>query len=160
MTEPTVVAIDSASSIFNLPDYHVISATVLSDGRRQIIVETGQPPDCPSWGGVATRRKERRFQRIRDVPVDGAVEVLWSKYRWNCAEGACPRLSFFEATTQVPRCAHSTERLRVHVVGAVISSGRAVSETAAASAVSWWMVRAPAPDTGNQGQRGRTTDPV
>ena len=142
MTEPTGAAADAATSIFNLPDYRVISATVLEDGRRQVIVETDQPPGCPTCGVVATRRKERRFQRIRDIPVAGAVEVLWSKYRWHCGEPACPRLSFFESTAQVPRRARSTGRLRDHVVDAVINSGRAVSETAAAFAVSWWMVRA------------------
>ena len=103
MTEPTFVAFDAATSIFNLPDYRVLSVTVLEDGRRQIIVETDQPPGCPSCGVVATRRKERRLQRIRDIPVAGAVEVLWSKYRWHCEERACPRLSFFESTAQVPR---------------------------------------------------------
>ena len=142
LTEPIVVASDAATSIFNLPDYRVISATVLDDGRRRVIVETDQPPGCPSCGVVATRRKERRFQRIRDIPVGGAVEVLWSKYRWHCEERACPRLSFYESTAQVPRRARSTARLRDQVVDAVISSGRAVSETAAAFAVSWWMVRA------------------
>ena len=89
MTEPTGVAADAATSIFNLPDYRVISATVLADGRRRVIVETDQPPGCPSCGVVASRRKERRFQRIRDIPVAGAVEVLWSKYRWYCEEPAC-----------------------------------------------------------------------
>ncbi|BCW73629.1 transposase family protein [Arthrobacter sp. NicSoilB8] len=142
MTEPTGAAADAATSIFNLPDYRVISATVLEDGRRQVIVETDQPPGCPTCAVVATRRKERRFQRIRDIPVAGAVEVLWSKYRWHCVEPEGPRLSFFESTAQVPRRARSTGRLRDHVVDAVINSGRAVSETAAAFAVSWWMVRA------------------
>jgi hypothetical protein len=126
----------SSTSIFNLPDYRVISATVWEDNRCQIIVETDQPPGCPSCGVVATRRKERRFQRIRDIPVAGAVEELWSKYRWRCEERACPRLSSFESTAQVPRRARSTGRLCDHVVDAVISSGRAVSETAAAFAVS------------------------
>ncbi|WP_258190976.1 transposase family protein [Arthrobacter sp. PAMC25284] len=126
MTEPIVVASDAATSIFNLPDYRVISATVLDDGRRRVIVETDQPPGCPSCGVVATRRKERRFQRIRDIPVAGAVQVLWSKYRWHCEEPACPRLSFFESTAQVPRRARSTARLRDQVVDAVINSGRAV----------------------------------
>ncbi|MET1154662.1 transposase family protein [Arthrobacter sp.] len=141
MTEPIVVASDAATSIFNLPDYRVISATVLNDGRRQVIVETDQPPGCPTCGVVATRRKERRFQRIRDIPVAGALEVLWSKYRWYCEEPKCSRLSFVESTAQVPRRARSTGRLRDHVVDAVINSGRAVSETAAAFAVSWWLVR-------------------
>jgi transposase len=139
---PIGAAPDAATSIFNLPDYRVISASVLADGSRRVIVETDQPPGCPSCGVVATRRKERRFQRIRDIPIAGAVEVLWSKYRWHCEEAGCARLSFFESTAQVPRRARSTTRLRDHVVEAVVNSGRAVSETAAAFAVSWWMVRA------------------
>lgn len=142
MTQPTVVASDAATSIFNLPDYLVMSVSVLADGRRQVIVETYQPRGCPSRGVAATRRKERRFQRIRDIPVAGAMEVLWSKYRWHCDEPPCPRLSFYESTAQVPRCARSTARLRDQVVDAVINSGRAVSATAAAFAVSWWTVRA------------------
>ncbi|MFE4230370.1 hypothetical protein ACFRJ8_21050 [Arthrobacter sp. NPDC056886] len=132
MTEPIVVAADAATSIFNLPDYRVISATVLDDGRRQVIVETDQQPGCPSCGVVASRRKERRFQRVRDIPVAGAVEVLWPKYRWHREEPECARLPLFE----------STARLRDQVVDAVTNSGRAVSKTAAAFAVSWWTVRA------------------
>jgi len=142
LNEPTGVAVDAATSIFNLPDYRVISVSMPTDGPRQVIVETDQPPGCPTCGVVASRRKERRFQRIRDIPVAGAVEVLWSKYRWYCEEAACPRLSFFESTAQVPRHARSTGRLRDHLVEAVIRSGRAVSETASAFTVSWWMVRA------------------
>lgn len=75
LIEPIVVAADAATSIFNLPDYRVISATVLDDRRRRVIVESDQPPGCPSCGVLATRRKERRFQRIRDFPVAGAVEA-------------------------------------------------------------------------------------
>lgn len=70
------------------------------------------------------------------------MDVLWSKYRWYCEESACDRLSFFESTPQVPARARSTTRLRDQLVDAVIRSGRAVSETTAGFAVSWWMVRA------------------
>lgn len=125
MNEPTGVAADAATSIFNLPDYRVISASLSPDGGRRVIVETDQPPGCPTCGVVASRRKERRFQRIRDIPVAGPVEVLWSKYRWYCEELACERLSFFESTAQVPRRARSTGRLRDQLVDAVIRSGRA-----------------------------------
>ncbi|WP_426996755.1 ISL3 family transposase [Pseudarthrobacter sp. N5] len=142
MNEPTGAAADAATILFNLPDYRVISTTVAAGGRRQVIVETDRPPGCPSCGVIATRRKERRFQRIRDIPVAGTVDVFWSKYRWYCEEPACERLSFFESTTQVPRRARSTGRLRDQLVDAVIRSGRAFSETAAGFAVSWWMVRA------------------
>jgi hypothetical protein len=62
-----------------LPDYRVISAVVLADCRR-FIVETDQPPGRPTRGVVASRRKERRFQRIPASP-DRAEEVLRSKYR-------------------------------------------------------------------------------
>lgn len=141
MNEPTGVTADPATILFNLPDYRVI-ATTLTPRGRQVIVETDQPPGCPSCGVIAVRRKERRLQRLRDIPVAGPVEVLWSKYRWHCDEPACVRLSFFESTDQVPYRARSTTRLRNHLVDAVIRSGRAVSETAAGFAVSWWMVRA------------------
>lgn len=93
-----------------------------------------QPPArVPELRGIASRRKERRFQRLRDIPVAGTVEVLWSKYLWYCKEPACDRLSFFESTPQGPRRARSTGRLREHLVDAVICSGMAVSETAAGS---------------------------
>ena len=141
MNEPTVMAVDAATTLFNLPDYRVISTTITTDGCRQVIVESEQPQGCPSCGVVATRRKQRRFQRIRDIPVAGKIEVLWRKYRWYCHEPLCERLSFFESTTQVPSRARSTGRLRDHLVDAVIRSGRAMSETAAGFAVSWWMVR-------------------
>ena len=141
MNEPTGVAADAATILFNLPDYRVISTTVRrrpAAGHRRNRRAAG----LPSCGVIASRRKERRLQRLRDIPVAGPVDVLWSKYRWYCEEPACDRLSFFESTPQVPRRARSTSRLRDQLVDAVIRSGRAVSETAAGFAVSWWMVRA------------------
>ncbi|MEV7638270.1 ISL3 family transposase [Pseudarthrobacter enclensis] len=141
MIEPTGVAADAAAILFNLPDYRVISTTVTA-GRRQVIVETDELPGCPSCGVIASRRKERRFHRLRDIPVAGLVEVLWSKYRWYCEEPACDRLSFFDSTPQVPCRSRSTTRLRDQLVDAVIRSGRAVSETGASFAASWRMVRA------------------
>lgn len=68
--------------------------------------------------------------------------TLWSPYRWYGEEPACDRLSFLESTPQVPRRARPTSRLRDQLVDTVIRSGRAVSETAAGFAVSWWMARA------------------
>jgi hypothetical protein len=102
----------------------------------------GPATGLPALRVISSRRKERRVQRLRDIPVAGPVEVIWSKYRWYCEETACDRLSFFESMTQVPRRARSTGRLRDHLVAAVIRSSRAVSETAAGFSVSWWMVRA------------------
>ncbi|MEA3550235.1 hypothetical protein [Pseudarthrobacter sp. C1] len=72
MIEPTGVAADAATILFNLPDYGVIS-TAIAAGQRRVIIETDHPPGCPSCGVIASRRKERRLQRLRDIPVAGTV---------------------------------------------------------------------------------------
>lgn len=127
--------------IFNLPDFRVVKSEFLDTGLRRITVATTFPPGCPSCGVIASRRKARRLQRVRDIPVAGAVEVVWSKRRWFCGEELCPRKSFSESAPQVPRFARSTVRLKDALVSAVIRSGRVVSETAASYGVSWWMVQ-------------------
>lgn len=141
MIEPTGPRFDAATVIFNLPDYRVVDTTVLTFGQRRITVESVFPPGCPTCGVVSVRRKERRFQRLRDIPVAGPVELVWAKLRWFCDELVCARKSFNEATSEVPRRARSTRRLRDSLVAAVIGSGRAVSEAAAAFGVSWWLVQ-------------------
>ena len=83
------------------PNYRVISASVMEEGLPAGHWRNGSAAGLPQLRVVASRRKERRVQRIRDIPVAGAVEVLWSKYRWFCGEPACDRLSFFESTAQV-----------------------------------------------------------
>lgn len=141
MLKPTVAAEDAASLIFNLPAYRVTATVLLPDGVRHVTVETTFPPGCPSCGVVAFRVKERRCQRLRDIPVAGRVELLWDKRRWFCDEYLYERKSFCEATPEVPRRARSTRRLRQTVPEAVITSGRAVSETALAFGISWWLVQ-------------------
>jgi len=91
---------------------------------------------------VAERVHSRRRQRVRDVPVAGAVEVVWRKRRWFCDEARCDRGTFAEFTDQVPRRARSTARLRGALLAAVVGSGRAASEAARAHGVSWWLVQA------------------
>lgn len=141
MLEPTGPRLDAATAIFNLPDYRVISTVLLTFGQRRITVESTFPPGCPSCGVIAVRRKERRLQRLRDILVAGPIELVWAKLRWFCDELLCQRKSFSEATAQVPARSRSTRRLRDSLVSAVIDSGRAVSETAAAFGVSWWLVQ-------------------
>ncbi|MEE6273325.1 transposase family protein [Georgenia sp. MJ206] len=51
---------------------------------------------------ITTRVHSRRRQRVRNIPVGGAVEVVWAKRRWFCDEPACARRTFAEATVQVP----------------------------------------------------------
>jgi transposase len=141
LLEPTGAGHDAASMIFNLPDYRVAGTVLLPDGIRHVTVESTFPPGCPSCGVIASRVKERRCQRLRDIPVAGAVVLLWDKRRWFCDEYLCERKSFCEATPQVPRRVRSTRRLRETLVDAVIDSGRAVSETAMAFGISWWLVQ-------------------
>ena len=141
MDEPTGLRRDAASTIFNLPGYRVIDAVDLPEGRRQVVVESVDPPGCTACGVIATKVHSRRLQRLRDIPVAGVVEVVWAKRRWFCTEAACARGTFAEATVQVPRRARATVRLRQAVADAVIVSGRAASEVARAHRVSWWLVQ-------------------
>ncbi|MET3811875.1 hypothetical protein [Arthrobacter sp. UYEF3] len=53
MNEPTGAAADAATILSNLPDYRVVSTTVTTGGRRQVIFETDQPLGCPSCGLIA-----------------------------------------------------------------------------------------------------------
>lgn len=142
MFEPTVLQRDAASTIFNLPDYRVIDAVDLPGGGRQVVVEATSPPGCPACGVIATRVHSRRRQRVRDIPVGGALEVVWAKRRWFCDEARCRRGTFAESTIEVPPRARSTARLRKALVAAVVVSGRAAAETARAHGVSWWTVQA------------------
>lgn len=141
MFEPTGSQRDAASTIFNLSDYRVIGAIEVPGAARRVEVESTSAPGCPTCGVISSRVHSRRRQRIRDVPVAGAVEVIWCKRRWFCDEWKCARGTFAESTLQVPPRARSTVRLRNQLVAAVIESGRAVSETARAHGVSWWMVQ-------------------
>nr|WP_255407895.1 transposase family protein [Brachybacterium sp. UMB0905] len=56
------------------------------------------PPGCPAFGVLATKVHSRRDQQIRDVPIAGAIEVVWAKRRWFCLEPTCTRGTFREST--------------------------------------------------------------
>jgi hypothetical protein len=90
---------------------------------------------------VAERVDSRRLQRIRDIPVAGAVEMMWATRRWFCIESRCARGTFAESTEQVPRFARSAQRLNEAVVSAVVDCGRAAAEVTRAHRVSWWLVQ-------------------
>jgi transposase len=93
-------------------------------------------------GVVSGRVHAWVVQRVRDVPYAGQVEVLVRKPRLVCAEPACPRGTFTPATLGLPVRAKCTTRLKTVLLAAVIDSGRAVVEVAAAYQVAWWTVRA------------------
>ena len=73
MCQPTGLQRDAASTIFNLSNYRVIEAVDLPDGGRRVSVESLDDPGCPACGVIATKVHSRRLQRVRDVPVAGAV---------------------------------------------------------------------------------------
>lgn len=112
LIEPTSPRPDAATAIFNLPDYGVTDTQILAIGQRRIRVMATAGAGCPSRGVISTRVHSRRPQRLRDIPVAGPIDVLWAKRRFFCDEYLCPRRTFTEETTQVPRRARSTRRLR------------------------------------------------
>lgn len=143
MNQPTQLCPSPATTLFNLPDYRVISVISGEDARiRVVTVAADFPQACPSCAVLASRVHSRRIQRVRDILVAGPVRVLWSKRRLFCDESDCARKTFAESTPQVPRFARSTARLKETLEDAVISSGRATSEVASAFGVSWWLVNA------------------
>jgi transposase len=141
LIEPTSPRPDAATAIFNLPDYRVTNTQVLAFGQRQIHVMATAEAGCPSCGVISSRVHSRRPQRLRDIPIAGPIEVVWAKRRFFCDEYLCPRQTFTEETSQVPRHARSTRRLQDALVSAVIGSGRAAAEAAASFGVSWWLVQ-------------------
>lgn len=54
-------------------------------GRPTASHRRNRPAAAPALF-IASRRKERRFQRLGDIPVAGPVDVHWSKYRSSCEE--------------------------------------------------------------------------
>jgi transposase len=141
--EPTGSRRDAASVIFNLPGYRVIDAVDLPLGGRRVKVQPIDRDDgCPACGVVSSRVHAWTEHQVRDIPHAGPVEVVVRKPRLVCAEPACTRRTFTPATTQLPARARCTTRLRTAVLDAVIDSGRAVAEVAAAFGVAWWTVQA------------------
>ncbi|WP_315915531.1 transposase family protein [Arthrobacter sp. lap29] len=130
MNELTLAHPDAATTIFNLKDYRVLETQILDYGKRRVHVESTVESGCPGCGVIGTRCQSRRWQRVRDIPVAGPVEVLWRQRRYFCGESVCERKTFSEATAQVPARARSARRLHGELVDAVVSSGRAATENA------------------------------
>ena len=131
----------TASRLFNLSEYQVVDVTRDGLGRRTVVIATRvREAACPACGVATSRVHQRTVQRVRDVPFDGQVTVVWVKRRWRCAESACGRVTFTEHTDQVPVRARMTTRLKDAVVVAVATEARAVSGVAAAFGVSWASV--------------------
>lgn len=68
------------------------------------------------------------------------VEVVVRKPRMVCAEAGCGRTTFTQATDQLPFRARCLTRLKTALLHAVVTSGRATDEVAAAFGMAWWTV--------------------
>lgn len=143
MNEATGSLRDAASVLLNLPGHRVLKAVDHPDGAREVLVaSTATQAACPGCGVLSSRVHQRVRQRLRDVPVAGAVDVVLVRRRFACAESECGRRTFVEVTDEVPARARVSTRLRRLLLAAVVSSGRVVAEVAAGHRVSWWTVQA------------------
>ena len=134
---------DAASIVFDLPGYDVVDAVDLPLGGRRVVVQArARDEACPGCGVLSARVHAWARQHVTDLPCGGdAVEVVVRKPRMVCAEPACPRRTFTQATDELPLRARCSRRLREQLVEAVVDSGRAVGEVAAAFGVAWWTVQ-------------------
>jgi transposase len=143
VSQPTAgAAFTAASVLFNLPEYEVLDVVRDPDGARRAVISTPvTEAPCPDCGVLSSRVHQRTRQRLGDLPFDGALEVVWVKKRWACAEQLCARRSFTEHTVQVPPRARLTQRLKDAIVAAVAGEVRAVDRVATQFAVSWPTVQ-------------------
>ncbi len=143
MSQPMADAARSAASVlFNLPEYDVIDVASDEGGGRRVLISTrALESACPGCGVLTARVHQRTLQRLRDVPFDGLVEVVWIKKRWRCVEVLCTKRTFTEHTTQVPTRARLTTLLKEAITAAVAGEVRAVDRVATQYGVSWPTVQ-------------------
>lgn len=149
MSEPTCSQRAAASVIFDLPGYDVLDALDLPCGGRRVVVQALERDEgCPDCGVVSSRVHAWTRQRVKDIgaggdgsPAGGRVEVVVRKPRMVCVEAACGRRTFTPVTDQLPARARCLTRLRTAILHALVGSGRAVEEVAAAFGVAWWTVQ-------------------
>ncbi|MGW9552747.1 helix-turn-helix domain-containing protein, partial [Citricoccus zhacaiensis] len=133
----------AASVVFNLAGYTVHDAVDRPLGGRRVVVAADATEEaCPECGVLSWRVHQRVRQSVKDIPVGGTClqVVVVVKPRFVCAETACPRRTFTQATEQLPARARCTTRLKEAVVAAVLDSGRATAEVAADHGVAWGTV--------------------
>lgn len=158
MHEPIDPSCDGASILYNLPGYRVLAVGEHPEHGRWVDVESTARPVCTGCGTPSTRVHSTRPHKLRDIPVAGPVTLIWRKRRFTCLNTACDKVTFSEATEQVPAYARSTGRLKVQLAEAVAVSGRAAGEVARAFRVSWWLVQSVL--TAAAGTAGRVDDVV
>jgi transposase len=74
---------------------------------------------------------------VPDDNLGGALPLLSARVMPGCREPACPRLSFTQASAQVPARERLTARLRQALAEVIAGSDRAAADVAAEHPVSW-----------------------
>jgi transposase len=130
---------ETTSVLFGLDDHRVLDVVRVGDRVVRVVIETLEREGaCPACGVLSARVKDRPLVRLRDLPASGQRVQLWCRRRrLACRERDCPRLSFTQASAQVPARARVTTRLRERLAQAIAGSNRAVAEVAAEHGVSW-----------------------
>lgn len=130
---------ENTSLLFGLDEFVVIDVTRVGDQFVQVVIEMiAAEAACPGCGVFSHRIKDRPRVRIRDLPASGqAVALWWRKRRLVCAEPACVRATFTQASTAIGPRARLTARLRLKVAQAIAVSNRAVAEVGREYALSW-----------------------
>src|SRR5215217_7596287 len=130
---------DTTAVLFGLDDHRVLDVVRVGDRVVRVVIETIEREGaCPACGVLSARVKERPLVRLRDLPASGQRVQLWCRRRrLACREAACPRLSFTQASAQVPARARLTARLRQELAAAIAGSNRAVADVAGEHEVSW-----------------------
>jgi len=131
---------DRASALLGVAGVWVVEVDREADGRVTgwVVTSDLDAAVCPACGTRAGRVHQRVLTGPRDRPQGrDAVDLVWLKHRWKCENPGCARVTFTEATEQVPARARVTGRLREHAAELVGQLGVPVSVAAGAAGLSW-----------------------
>jgi transposase len=119
----------------------VLLAVSSAFGELEQAVETTVASAWCEGCGVAAQAHGRRAVRVRDLPSSGRpVTLLWLKRLWRCAETACSRTTWSEASGHVRPRASLTERARQEACRLVGDDGQDVAAVATTLGVGWHTV--------------------
>lgn len=92
MIEPMGLWRDAASVLLNLPGYRVVDAVDDPDRavRRVLVESVDDEGACPACGVATARVHQRTVQRVRDIPVAGAVRCCGASGVSSARRGCAP----------------------------------------------------------------------
>ncbi len=134
---------DGTTLLFDLPGFRVVECYEDGDGQRQVVVMgLAAEHACPGCGVLVAKPYDHREMVVKDLPIgQRPLHLRWRKRRYACSEGACPRRTFTETSTEVPPRHRLTGRLRAKLESAASGSARSISDVAGEYGVSWWSVQ-------------------